>query len=232
MTSKTELNKIADNIWAVEGQASLMPGVKFPVRATVVRLSDGGLLVHSPIDFSGEMAASIGKLGEVSTLLAPNLFHHLFLGDAQNHFPDAQTICGAGMAKKKKDLRIDATFGDSLPGTLSDDFDHVMIEGAPRFDELVLLHRPSKSLIVADYFFNIHETEGLLSPLVLRMTGSYKKATQSKLWRKMTKDRDAMVKSAKAVLDLDFERVIMGHGDVVDDGRAFTKESLQWLLAT
>ena len=230
MSKNVNLSKIADDIWAVEGQASLMPGVRLPVRATIVRLSDGGLMVHSPIAFSEKTAAAIGQLGEVSTLLAPNLFHHLYLEKAQAQFPDAQTLCGEAMRQKRKALRIDATFGETLPGPLSDDFDHVMIKGAPKFDELVLFHRASRTLIVADYFFNMHDTEGLLTSLVLRMTGSYKKATQSKLWRKMTKDRAAMAESAQAVLALDYQRVIMCHGDVVEEGREFTTASLQWLM--
>ncbi len=230
MSNNSSLTKIADNIWAIEGQARLMPGVHLPARATLVRLSDGGLMIHSPIAFSDETAAAIGQLGEVSTLLAPNLFHHLYLSQAQAQFPNAKTTAGIGMAKKRKNLRIDETFGAQLPKTLSADFDHVMIEGSPKFDELVLFHRASRTLIVADYFFNVHDTKGLLTPLVLKMTGSYKKATQSKLWRKMTEDKNAMAESARAVLAMDYKRVIMCHGDVVEDGRAFTTASLDWLL--
>ncbi len=224
------ITKIAEDIWAVEGQVSLMPGVKLPARATIVRLSDGGLMVHSPLSFCDETAAAIGELGEVSTLLGPNLFHHLYLGKAQEQFPDAKTVCGASMASKRASLRIDETFGERLPGALSDDFEHVMIGGAPKFDELVLFHRASRTLIVADYFFNIHDTKGLLSPLILKMTGTHKKATQSTLWRRVTKDREAMANSARAVLALDYQRVIMCHGDVVEDGREFTTASLDWLL--
>lgn len=230
MSKSATLDKIAENLWAVEGQVSLMPGVKFPVRATIVRLADGGLMIHSPVAFSDETAAAIGQLGEVKTLLAPNLFHHLYMARAQAQFPDALTIGGPGLAEKVKTLRIDATYGSALPGNLGDDFEHVLIEGAPRFSELVLLHRESRTLLVADYFFNIQDAEGILTPLILRMTGSYKKATQSKLWRRMTKDKAAMAASARAVLALDYQRVVMCHGAVVDDGREFTAASLQWLL--
>ncbi|MCP4444250.1 MAG: hypothetical protein GY811_02745 [Myxococcales bacterium] len=96
-------------------------------------------------------------------------------------FPDARTVCGQAMASKIKGLTVDETFGEDLPDSLSADFDHVMIEGAPKFDELVLFHRKTRTLLVGDYFFNVHETRGWLTPLILKMTGSYKKPTQSKL---------------------------------------------------
>lgn len=232
MSTTDSLSKIAENMWAVEGHTSLMPGVKFPIRATIVRLTDGGLMIHSPVAFSDETAAAIGQLGEPSILLAPNLFHHLYIQRAQAQFPNALTVAGPGMTEKVKTLQIDATYGPTLPGKLSEDFEHVMIEGAPRFNELVLLHRASKTLLVADYFFNIHDTKGLLTSLVLRMTGTHGKAAQSKLWRRMTKDKAAMAKSAKAVLALDYQRVVMCHGDVVEDGRDFTATSLEWLVGS
>ncbi|MCP4444249.1 MAG: hypothetical protein GY811_02740 [Myxococcales bacterium] len=46
----------------------------------------------------------------------------------------------------------------------------------------------------------------------------------------MTKDRAAMAASARSVLALDYQRVIMCHGEVVEDGRDFTTSALAWLL--
>ncbi len=231
MSQTSKLQPIAENLWTVPGSAKLMPGVHLPTSATVIRQDDGGILIYSPNSaLDAEVAAEIGALGEVTTLLSPNLFHHLFLQRAQELFPNAQTLGGEGLQAKNKGLRIDQTYGATVPEVLSKNFEVVRIEGAPRFDEVVLLHRRSKTLIVADYFFNVHETKGFLTPTILRMTGSYKRSTQSKLWRKMTKDREAMKASANAVLALDYKRVVMSHGTPVEDGCDFTRQSLSWLV--
>jgi hypothetical protein len=207
-----------------------MPGFTLPCRSTLVRLSSGELLLHSPVSLNPEVVAAVQKSGQVTRILAPNLYHHLFLSEAQAKFPSAQTIAPVGLSEKSKDLRVDSSFDPTHLPDLGEDFSCVLIEGATRFSEVVLLHKPSQTLIVGDYFFNIQRTRGLLTPWLLRLTGSYKKATQSKLWRKVTDDKALMKKSAQAVLDLDFRRVIMCHGDVIEDGREMAKCSLSWLL--
>jgi len=50
------------------------------------------------------------------------------------------------------------------------------------------------------------------------------------LWRKVTDDKALMKQSAQSVLKLDFRRIIMCHGDVIEDGRAMAERSLSWLL--
>jgi len=223
------LVKYSDEIYAADGFVKLAPAIHFPVRSTVVKLSGGGLLVHSPIAFTDEQAAAIERLGEVRYVLAPNLYHNLFLASAAARFPGAKVLGAPGMDRKVKNVAFDEIVESELPASLASDFDLVQIGGVPSFNEMVLFHRSSRSLLVADYFFNIQESKGWMTPWVLRMTGSYKKATQSKLWRKATKDREAMAQSAREVLALDFQRVVMCHGEVVEDGRDFAQASLQWL---
>ncbi len=230
MVEEKQLEVIAHNIWGVGGSVGLFPGAKLPLRSTIVRLSDGRLLIHSPVAFSADVVAAIHKLGEVAYLVAPNLFHHLFLEAAQKHFPNANTLGPAFLTKKVKSLHVDFTVTTSLPTDLAFDFEHVQIRGAPAFSEFVLLHRPSKSLLVGDYFFNIRSCQGVLTPIVLRLTGTWQKVSQSKLWRLMSRDREEMKASAQEVLSLDYQRVIVCHGDVVEQGRDFTRHALGWLL--
>ncbi len=132
-------------------------------------------------------------------------------------------------SKNVRNLSIHETVQDQLPADLENDLAAVFIHGAPRLSEIVLFHQRSKTLLVADYFFNVQQTQGILTPLMLKLFGTYKKPTQSKLWRKVTKDRDAMKLSAEKVLAHDYQRVIMCHGEIVEDGREFTRAGLAWL---
>lgn len=219
-----------EGLWTVEDWAHVMPGFALPCRSTLVRLSSGGLLLHSPVALSPETVNAIQGWGEVTDILAPNLYHHLSLKAAQVQFPAARTHAPVGLSKKIKNLQIDVGFDHAHLPHWGDDLSCVFIEGASRFNELVLLHKPTQTLIVGDYFFNIQRTRGLLTPWMLRLTGSYRKATQSKLWRKVTDDKALMKQSAQSVLKLDFRRIIMCHGDVIEDGRAMAERSLSWLL--
>lgn len=224
-----ELLTICEGIWAVQGSTRMGPGFYFPVRSTIIELRGGGLLLHSPVQFSAATLESIRRLGEVRYIMAPNLFHHLFLNAAAEAFPEAQVIACPGLKEKFPYLTIHETAQDHLPADLASDLSSVFIQGTPKFNEVVLFHERSQTLLVADYFFNIHETRGVLTPLILKMVGAHRKPAQSKLWRKMTQDREAMKLSAEKVLSYHYRRVIMCHGEIVADGREFTRAGLAWL---
>ena len=70
------LSVFTDDIWVVDEPASIL-GMKLTKTMTVMRLSDGGLLLHSPVALSPELGARVDALGTVSHLFAPNLFHHM-----------------------------------------------------------------------------------------------------------------------------------------------------------
>jgi hypothetical protein len=227
--SEATLAPWSEGIWTVDDHIRLMPGVVFPARSIVFRLATGGLLVHSPVDFGDRLVQQLGELGPVEVLFAPNLGHNSFALKAQRQFPEARLFAPPGFERKVPDARIAAIVEDELPPELASDFDSVFVHGAPKMNEVILRHRASRSLVVADYFFNIHEYQGWLMGPLLKMVGAHRRATQSKLWRKITADRQAMQASAERVLALDFGQILLSHGRIIEDGRAVAQSGLGWL---
>lgn len=225
------MESVAEGIWATYGDLRLMPGMYFPVTSHIIQLSTGGLLIHSPIAFSDEVLASIRALGEVRYILAPSLFHVSFFKKAKEHFPDAEMLGPLGIDSKVPDVSCHELIGSERSEALGNDFEHVFVGGAPKFNELVLRHRPTDCLIVADYFFNIGETRGWLTRPVLKFASdALGKPTQSKLWRKVVQDHGAARKSAEQILGLDFDRILVGHGRPIESGRQVAETSLAWLF--
>ncbi len=231
MKQSMRLESVAIGIWAIRGDLRLMPGMYFPVTAHVFRMQSGGLLIHSPIDFSEEVVSAIRTLGEVEWILAPSLYHVSFFKKAHEQFPEARLVGPAGLDAKFPRLTFHELVGEQPSGTLGADFDHVFVGGAPTFNEIVLRHRESGCLIVADYFFNIQEARGVLTrPILQYVSDAWQKPTQSKLWRKAVKDKAAAQKSAKDVLALEFGRILVGHGQPIKNGREVAEKSLAWLF--
>ncbi len=52
----------------------------FTTRMTVVCLSNGDLLLHSPIKFDEQLANQLLGLGVVRHLVSPNQFHYAHIG--------------------------------------------------------------------------------------------------------------------------------------------------------
>jgi len=207
-------------------------GVQFRTRSTLVRLADGGLWMHSPIPIDDACAKQVDALGEVRDIVAPNGWHDSFAGAAKARYPGATLWGSPALRKSKSKLPVDAWLGKTEP-PWADELRPLLIEGAPKADEFVFMHIASGTLIVTDLLFQIRYPVNTLTKLVLWVSGtSGGKLAQSRLWRSVTKDRGAAGRSVQRMLDWDFQRVVLGHGDFVEgsDARERTRQALWWML--
>lgn len=104
------LKSHTDDVLTTDDEVRL-PGMRFPVRMTVVRLRDGGLWLHSPVRCTEALAAEVAALGPVKYLVAPSLLHHLFIGEWAARFPEAKLWAAADLDRKRGDLRVDGVHG-------------------------------------------------------------------------------------------------------------------------
>ena len=107
-----------------------------------------------------------------------------------------------------------------------------MLRGLPIFNEVVFLHRKTRTLIVSDLAFNIYEADGLLAPLVMRLNGMWKRFGPSRaLALMMRRNRLAATEDIRRILEWDFDRIVVGHGEVLTTGgREQMREAFAFLL--
>ena len=224
------LNAIAPDLWTAEDALRFF-GLEIGVRMTVVRLEDGSLLLHSPIRPLPELVRAVEALGPVSTLVAPNCFHHLFIGDWTAPFPDAALVAAPGLDQKRPDLPIRALLSDAPEPAWKGALDQIVMGGVPALNEVVFFHPATSTLIGTDLAFNIGPRQPVLTRLAFRALGSYGTLTPSLAERLFVRDRAACRASLERILEWPFERAIVAHGDVCEQG---AKEQLRrgygWLL--
>jgi hypothetical protein len=93
----------------------------------------------------------------------------------------------------------------------------LLIRGMPKLNEFVFLHRPSRTLIVADLVFNFNVSQQhLLGKLFLKLNGIYDRVGCSRVFRRSIKDRQAFSSSITELLQLDFDRLVLGHGAILE----------------
>lgn len=210
-------------------------GCSVPHRMTIVRLRDGGLLLHSPTRCDRATVQALQALGEIRHIVAPNGMHDLFLQDYRETFPNAHLWIPPGVDKYFAQLR-DVTHlpynDDDLPwrGELS----HVVVEGIPRLNECVFYHAPSRSLLLADLLFNIEARHPRAIRIAARLGGFYRKAAMPLdiKWF-LVKDRNALGRSIQQILSFPFENIIVGHGaNVMGSGLDAFQTAFGWLLGS
>jgi len=215
------LTRITDGVHAFHYEAG-----GFPCRSTLLETDDGLLLV-SPGPIDDALAEEIGEVGAVRAILAPNLFHHLHAAAAAERFGDAEVWAAPGLSEKLSDERFARVLDDAR--SLGAEIEWLHLEGVPKSQEIVLLHRPSRSLVTTDLIMNVTEA-GFAVRTLLRLFGAYNRPRTSQLWRFLSKDRPALTACLEQIGAWDFDRIVVGHGHIVEsDAKDTFAEATGWL---
>lgn len=223
------LRKLDAGLWVIDHPLRLA-GTEFGTRTTVVQLSAGGLFVHSPGPLSDELRGELEAAGSVRALVAPNKVHHMFLAENARAFPNAEVHTAPGLRERFPGLPEGPELGDDPPELWSADLDQVWVRGAPRIEEVAFLHRASRTLLLADLAFNYRHVESTWTRLFLRVMGAYGRFGPSRLARSLLRDRAAVRAGIDRILEWDFDRVVVPHGDVLEaGGREALRAAYAWL---
>lgn len=224
------MQQIHSDLWIADAPLRFL-GLSVGARMTVVRLPGPKLLLHSPIAATPDLVPEVAALGPVAYLVAPNRFHHLFIGEWQRACPEASAYVAPGLEAKRPDLDVAGVLTDEPQPEWAETVDQVLMGGFPFANEVVFFHRPSATLIATDLAFNIGPGSPPLTRLVLRLGGGYGRLAPTFLERLMVRDRAAFRRSLERILEWPFDRVVVAHGEVLETGgREALASGYRWLL--
>jgi glyoxylase-like metal-dependent hydrolase (beta-lactamase superfamily II) len=204
------------NLWSAEHEFGWQGGlVPIPVRMTVIRLADGQLVLHSPIPISAELEEDLAALGSVGFIVVPEM-HGRFAGEALQAYPAAQLLAAPKAPGRRKSLPFRASLANEPPAAWGDEVESLLVSGF-RLGEVLLFHRSSRTLIVTDLCFNIHRSSSRAARTFFRANGMWQHFGPSRIIRRVgVSSRAMLLQSLERALMWDFERVVPGHGDVID----------------
>jgi hypothetical protein len=191
----------------------------FDARTSIIRASDGGLVVHSPGPLDRAARDEILALGRARVIVAPGNFHHLYVADCQRAFPDAATWICPGVEHKQPQLRYDGILDDEAPALLGE-FDQVVVRGGRYMCEVAMLHRPSRTLLLVDLLENFTDPTTGTSWIVrasFKALGMWNAPAPAPEYRFGWKDRRAARRSLERILAWDFDRIVISHGELIDE---------------
>ena len=193
-----------------------MPLVNLTARSTLVPLKNNKFVLISPVKFDEVQRSELLKANP-EAIVSPSCFHHLFIKAAHDYLPEAKLYGAPGLQRKRADIKWDGILTEnSWP--YQDELKAIFIEGAPKINEVVFYHRDSKTLIVTDLLFNLKNLKSIPEKLVYGLMGTFNVPAVSRLVKLLTKDRKALKKSLQQVLVLDFDRLVMAHGEIIPTG--------------
>jgi hypothetical protein len=211
------LTQHAPDLWSAEQTFGWLGGTTpLAVRMTVLRLASGALIVHSPIEISPELRRELDALGRVGFIVIP-WAHGKFAEQAAETWPGAQLLAAPKPGSGHESLRFSGSLADDPPAAWAGQIETHWVRGF-RLNEVVLFHRPSRTLVITDLCFNIQRAPSRWAEFVYRADGMWRRFGPSWVIRFLAvSDRAALRESLERIGRWDFRRIVPGHGDILED---------------
>jgi len=194
-----------------------LPGMALPVTSVLVAAGQARILVSPGSRLS---AAQLQGLAPVTDLVAPSLLHTAGMPGAAAALPTARLWGPPGAAARDPRVQWSATLGET-PWPFDEEVALFPIEGMPKVREFVLLHRPSRTLLLTDLAFNLVDARGLGARIALGLFGTWRRFAVSRLYLSMVRDRGAFKRSLAPLLSAEFDHVLPSHGaPIFNEGKA------------
>lgn len=211
------LRQLHPDLWVCRVPYRAM-GMPLGRQLVVVRLSAGGLWVHSPVPMTPELRREVAALGQVRHVVGPNLWHDECLSEFQAEHPAALFHAAPGLAATRRDVHFGAELADTPHPDWAGVLEQHLVCGMPRMNEVVFFHPASRSLIVADLAFNLGPDGPWWFGRLMRAYGAWNRFGPTLLEKLLMRDKAAVRASLDRILEWDFDRVIVGHGRNLETG--------------
>ena len=208
------MKPLAENLWLLRYPLRLL-GADLRRNVTVIRLASGELVIHSTGPFTPQEVAAINALGRPRWIMDVMARHDTFAKEGRAAFPDATYLAPDGFSE---------TVGFPTQPLVNQpewagEIDVLLLDGVPSMKEHVVLHKPSRTLIVADLMFNFGPDAPAWTRLLMYgAVGAKHDPGMARSMRLTAKDKPALRASLAQMMTWDFDRLIVGHGDEIDTG--------------
>ena len=215
--SSPALRQLAPELLVADRPLKLITG-NVHTRMTVIRLSDGSLFLHSPVRLDAETRSALDALGPVRWVVAPSKVHHFFVPDYAPAYPDARLYAAPGLPEKRADIRFHAVLGDEAPEAWRGQIAQHLFRGAAYINEVVFFHPATRTLILTDLAFNLAADQTAGARVFYWLVGAAGRFGPHRVVRLLIRDRRAARQSVERILQWDFDRITVTHGDVLETG--------------
>lgn len=225
-----KLTAIDENLLTVVGELPLPLG-DFPRRMTVARLSDGRLIIYSAIALDELEMAALERFGVPTFLIVPSDLHRMDAKIWKHRYPRLLVIAPEGARSKVEEVvRVDATSFDFRDPSVR----LITVPGTEQHEAALIVDGPSGvSLVVNELIWNVDNRPGI-GGWLMKVAGITKHEPHipALIALRAIKDKPALCDQLQSWSHLaGLKRIIVSHGDIIEDNPAFVLRDLAHQLA-
>ena len=217
-------------------------------RATAIRLSSSKVLLLNPIQLTPSIRETLDEMGGVH-YISCDLGHHMYIRSYLDAWPNAKALGVQGLETKRRDVEWDHIYsvgdGNKPPETIfradwGDDIQTILFDGFIT-RAIAYLHCPSSTLIVSDLLMNLpcyeqytpssSASQGPGSRAFSQAANPYSLFFRSLIYCIAVTDYAAMRRDVKRVAEWDVRRIVVCHGEVIEEGAVEAwRSAYHWFL--
>lgn len=209
------IEKLSARVWRVEGD---VPGMPLKRVMTVVKRSDGRLVVHNAICLADAAMREIEAWGPIAFVLVPNGMHRLDAPAFQSRYPSAKLLTPPGSLTKVAEVVKDVGLYADMPA--DDAVSLAILDGVGEAEGYVRVEDESGvTLVLNDAVFNMPHLPGVQGFVLKHVTLSSGGPRVSRLGRfLLVKDRPAFVAALNRLADTpNLARVVVSHHQTITE---------------
>ena len=208
------IEKLSERVWRVEGSLPNMPLRRV---MTVVKRSDGWLVVHNAIPLGEAEMAQIDAWGPVRVIVVPNGYHRLDARVFRDRYPHARVICPPGArAKAAEVVRVSGTYDEEVADSV---VRFETLAGTKGSEGAMIVTEPTgTTLVLNDIVFNMPHAAGFSGFVLKHVTQSSGGPKVSRVGRWfLARDKGALRAHLEKLAGLPaLRRVVVSHHQVIE----------------
>ena len=161
------IEELSDNLWRVEGD---LPHFSMRRVMTVVRLSDGRLVIHSAIALDEASMKRLEAWGMPAFLLIPHQRHRMDAPRYKHRYPSLRVLVPpAIMAKARAVVSVDGTYAD-MPGDPALRVE--LLDGTAEGEGALIVHSADgASVVLNEVVFDLDPPKSAVGRAALKLVG-------------------------------------------------------------
>ena len=218
---KRPWEKIGEGVWLKSFPLSLL-GTRIGRTVTAFQLDSGDAIVHSTAPFLEDDVLFLRQLGNRLHILEATCFHDTFTQQAIKAIPEALIYIPESFPLKEGIFKSIDELAKITDGIL----EMIPVGGMPKVNETAVYDPGNRLLVISDLLFNFGSDTDKWTLLFFRLAAGIKAYPgMSRLFRMMIRDRLAFQASIDRLRALDYDKLVLAHGEVITSGakNAFDK---------
>ena len=220
-----KLVQLEENLWLARYPLRLL-GINFDRNVTIIRLASGKLVIHSTAPFTAEDLLAIRELGDPGWLLDATLYHDSYAREGCRAFSRIPYLAPRGF---RQIAGVTTQPLEQPPLEWDGELEVLSLDEASKTHEHLIYHRASGTLIVCDLLFHFPaNSRGWTRVFVRTVMRLPRLIGMSAFFRMSINDKQSFTRLMERVMQWDFNRLIVGHGDPIErDGKTVLLNALR-----